>query len=155
MTPTEEAHQRLEAATQEAFPNYPQRKPKAPQPRTGRKPVINYDAVRELTEQHHTAEQIAHKLGCSTSAVNLIRHRLGITSPRLLTPEKRALIEAAIQDGWSQAEICRTHHVDPETMRRHYPQAKWDRQQQNEHIRTLRTATRFNWGHHKPEANAA
>jgi hypothetical protein len=138
----------LETATAQAFK--PQRRG------TGkRKAVINYDKVRTLTQQGHTAWQIAHELGCSTSAITKIRIRLGISSPRILTPERKQQIEAAIQDGWSQAEICRTHHVDPETMRRHYPDAKWGREQQNEHIRTIRTAARFNWGHQKTERRAA
>lgn len=148
----------LEAATREAHPNHFHDKPRPP--RKGargsgkRKAVINYDQVRTLTEQGHTAQQIAQELRCSTSAITKIRIRLGISSPRILTPERKQQIEAAIADGWSQAEICRTHHVDPETMRRYYPNAKWGREQQNEHIRTIRAANRFNWGHHKPEANS-
>lgn len=150
----------IEAATREAFPNHFKPKPAPTPKRRGsgkRKAVINYDQVRQLTEQGRTCTEIAATLGCSRSAVHNIRQRLGITTNynKPLTPERRQLIENAIADGWSQAEICRTHHVDPETMRRHYPDAKWGREQQNEYIRTLRTAARFNWGHHKPEANAA
>ena len=143
-------NQRLLDATAEAFK--PQRRGSGK-----RKAVINYDAVRDLTEQGKSCTVIAQTLGCSRRAVHNIRARLGITNPahRQLTPERRALIEEAIQDGWSQAEICRTYLVDPETMRRHYPHAKWDREQQNEHIRTIRQAVRYNWGHQKPEARAA
>jgi DNA invertase Pin-like site-specific DNA recombinase len=142
-------NKRLLDATAEAFP--PQRRGIGK-----RKAVIDYEQVRQLTEQGQSCTAIAETLGCSRSAIHNIRRRLGITNPtqRQLTPEKRAAIEAAIQDGWSQAEICRTHHVDPETMRRHYPQAKWDRQQQNEHIRTIRAAHRFNWGHQQTEAES-
>ncbi|WP_028265916.1 hypothetical protein [Arthrobacter sp. MA-N2] len=133
----------LRAATAEAFPS---------RPRIGRGPVIDYERVRTLTENHRTAEQIAQILGCSTSAVTQIRRRLGITSPRMLTPERRQLIENAIRDGWSQIEICRTHHVDPETMRRHYPDAKWTQEQQNEHIRALRIGRTWNWGTNEKKA---
>lgn len=136
----------LRAATAEAFPNHRPAKPKTRKPRQGRKAVIDYDRVRTLTENGRTAEQIAIQLGCSVSAINQIRHRLGITSPRMLTPERRQQIEAAIRDGWSQIEICRTHHVDPETMRRHYPDAKWTREQQNEHLRAVRIGRTWNWG---------
>ena len=140
-------NQRLLDATAEAFK--PQRRGQGK-----RKAVINYDAVRELTEQGKSCATIAETLGCSPRAVHNIRQRLGITNPtkRQLTPERRAAIEAAIQDGWSQAEICRTHHVDPETMRRHYPQAKWDLEQRIEHLRTIRKEARFNWGHQQTEA---
>lgn len=143
-------NQRLLDATAEAFK--PQRRGQGK-----RKAVINYEAVRQLTEQGKSCATIAQTLGCSQRAVHNIRQRLGITNPtkRQLTPERRAAIEAAIQDGWSQAEICRTHHVDPETMRRHYPHGKWDREQQNEFERIRRQEARYNWGHQKPEARAA
>jgi DNA invertase Pin-like site-specific DNA recombinase len=150
MTPLEEARQRLKAATQEAFP--PQRRGVGK-----RKAVIDYDQVKALTLEGRTAEQIAVTLGCSVSAITKIRIRLGITNPKHqpLTPERRAKIEDMIADEASQAEICRTVGVSAETMRKHYPDAKWSREQQNEFERIRRLESGFNWGHHKPEANAA
>lgn len=130
-------NQRLEQAALEA---HPVSRRSTPHPGSGRRKEIDRNKVRDLTKAGHTAEQIAHTLECSTSSINQIRKQLGISSPRLLTPEKRALIEEAIRDGWSQAEICRTHDVAPETMRRHYPNAKWDLEQRLEHLRTLRRA---------------
>jgi len=122
----------------------------------GRPAIINRNEVRRLTEAGHTASQIAETLKCSKQGVERVRHELGIKGKyQQLPPEKRERIEAAIRDGWSQAEICRTLNVDVETMRRHYPDAKWGPEQIADYVRTLRTATRFNWGHHKPEANAA
>lgn len=141
-------NQRLQDAVREAYPPYP-RKP--------RRKIIDDNQVRQLTQQGLTAAQIAEQLHCSTSSINQIRARLGInnTYNQPLTPQKRALIEAAIQDGWSQAEICRTHHIDPQTMRRHYPHAKWDLEQRLEHLRTLRIGRTNHWGGQQTHGRAA
>jgi len=138
-TELEAATERLTNATREAFP--PQRRGSGK-----RKAVINYEQVKELTQQGRTAAQIAVQLGCSASAINQIRRRLGITNPnKWLTHERRQRIEALIEDGCSQAEICRTEGVDPETMRRHYPAAIWTQEQQTEYLRTLRIGRTWNW----------
>ncbi|UXM92542.1 hypothetical protein [Paenarthrobacter sp. JL.01a] len=139
-------NQRLLDATAEAFPRT---RRGTPRPGNGRKKSIDREEVRRRTQQGQTLEQIAHDLGCSIRGIANVRAELGLTSPHLLTPERRATIEAAIADGWSQAEICRTHHVDPETMRRHYPHAKWDHQQRAEHQRTLRQEHQYDWGRQK------
>ena len=146
-------NQRLQDATREACTDDRHGKPS---PGSGRHKTIDRNKVRQLTQQGRTAEQIAEQLHCSTSSINQIRKQLGITNPRhTLTTEKRVLIEAAIRDGWSQAEICRTHHVDPETMRRHYPDAKWDLEQRLEHLRTLRIGRTEHWGGQQTHRRAA
>ena len=112
----------------------------------GRPAIINRNEVRRLTEAGHTAAQIAETLNCSKQGVERVRHELGIKGKyQQFPPEKRERIEAAIRDGWSQAEICRTLNVDVDTMRRHYPDAKWTQEQQTEYIRTLRIGRNWNW----------
>ena len=64
----------------------------------------------------------------------------------MLTPEKLAAIEAAIQDGWSHAEISRTIGTTHETIERHFPGSAWTPEQRAEHIRTLRTLRTDHWG---------
>lgn len=42
-----------------------------------------------------------------------------------ITPEKLAVVEKCLDDGWSQVEIYRTHKVHPATIRRHFPGRGW------------------------------
>ena len=120
----------------------------------GRRETINRDQVRQLTQQGHTAEQIAVQLGCSASAITKIRHELGIQNPqhRPIPPERKARIEAMLDDGCSYAEIRRTLGVTHETLQRHFPGRGWNREQQNDFIRATRT---YNWGHRRAEGRAA
>lgn len=136
-------NQRLEQAALEA---HPMSRRSTPHPGSGRRKEIDRNKVRDLTQAGHTAEQIAHTLECSTSSINQIRKQLGITHPRMLTPEKRAAIEEALSDGWSHAEISRTIGTTHETIERHFPGSAWTHEQRAEHIRTLRTVRTDCWG---------
>lgn len=42
-----------------------------------------------------------------------------------ITPERLALAKQALEDGWSQMEVYRTHGIHPMTLRRHFPGAGW------------------------------
>ena len=123
----------------------------------GKRPRIDRDEVKTRTEQGQTLATIAQALDCSVSAVIKIRHEVGVSRPmhNRLSPERKARIEAMLDDGCPYAEISRTLHVCHETLTRHFPGRAWTREQQNEHIRTIRQEARYNWGHQKPEARAA
>lgn len=38
-----------------------------------------------------------------------------------LAPDKKALVKRCLDDGWSQIEIYRTHHVHTRTIRKYFP----------------------------------
>lgn len=42
-----------------------------------------------------------------------------------LTPERKALVQQCLADGWSQVEIYRTHRVHPKTVRKYFPGSGW------------------------------
>lgn len=121
-----------------------------------KRPRISREEVKNRTEQGQTLAAIAQALDCSVSAVIKIRHEVGVSSPAYnrLTPERKARIEAMLDDGCPYAEISRTLHVDHETLTRHFPGRAWTREQQTEHLRTIRKEARFNWGHQQTEAAA-
>ena len=49
----------------------------------------------------------------------------GSVAARRVSPEKLALVEKALEDGWPFAEISRTHHITAVTLRRHFPGRGW------------------------------
>lgn len=133
-------NQRLENATDEAFPNYPKRRRGTPRPGNGAKRRIDREQVRTLTLEGHTAADIAEQLRCSTSSVTQIRIKLGIANPNYaqLTPERLAKIKQWLDDGWSFAEITRTDGVTFETLKYHFPGRQWTPEQRLDHLRALR-----------------
>jgi len=139
-------NQRLIDATKEAFPNYTKQRRSTHRPGSGRHKVIDREEVRTRTLNGQSLEQIAHDLGYSVRGISNVRAELGITHPRMVTPEKLAAIATALQDGWSHAEISRTHNTTHETIERHFPGSAWTPEQRAEHMSTLRLARTDHWG---------
>lgn len=52
--------------------------------------------------------------------------------PAPISDEKKALVQTAIDEGWSQIEIRRTYGVDRRTLLRHFDYCGWDKQQSAE-----------------------
>lgn len=86
-----------------------------------------------------TLEQLAAHYQCSVDTIQRTRARIGLPQRRpRLTSERKTQIEARLADGWSHAEIARTEHIDPETLRRHFPGTAWTIRQRDEYRTALR-----------------
>lgn len=46
-----------------------------------------------------------------------------------ISTEKLELVQACLEDGWSQIEIYRTHSIAPTTIRRYFPGKGWTKKQ--------------------------
>lgn len=42
--------------------------------------------------------------------------------PRGLTPERKALLDKLVEEGWPMIEMLRTHGLDYRTVKRHHPE---------------------------------
>lgn len=153
-------NQRLLDATAEAFPNHrkpttptKRRRPKTPNPHKGRAKQISREEVHTRTLKGQSVHQIAQALGYSARGISNVRAELGITHPRMITPEKLATIAQALQDGWSHAEIARTHNTTHETIERHFPGTAWTPEQRNDYARTIRKEHGYNWSRQRQETS--
>lgn len=128
-----------------------------PEPRKPPKRRIDPQQVKARSEAGDTLASIAEALGCSISSIIKIRHELGISdhNKARLTEDAKRRIEAMLDDGCSFAEITRTLGISHETLKRHYHGRQWTKEQQVEHLRTVRIEKRFNWGHQQREKSAA
>ncbi|QDK01924.1 helix-turn-helix DNA binding domain protein [Arthrobacter phage Vibaki] len=116
---------------------------------------VDLTELAALVEQGLTTPQLAEHFAVTPSTIARNRKRLGISTecPRM-TPERRATIEAMIEDGMPFAEIHRTEGADPETLRRHFPGRAWTTEQRAAHLAALRT--NHDWdGKHHPIRRAA
>lgn len=104
---------------------------------------IDRERFRALHERGLAGSRIAEELGCSTLTVYRIRKELGLkTAAVRMTPERKAQIQAALDDGQSWMEIKKTFGVQHETMARHFPGTQWTREQTKEHVAAVLTLGR-------------
>ncbi|URQ05033.1 DNA binding protein [Arthrobacter phage Iter] len=102
-----------------------------------RKPV-DRDEFARLHAEGWTIARLADHFGVSPRTVSNLRRELGLRSPRLLSPERLARIEAMLDDGWPFKEIHRTEGVDMETLRKHFPGRQWSKAQAIAHTAAVR-----------------
>ncbi len=102
---------------------------------------VDRTALARLVDEGMTTPQLAAHFAVTESTIARNRAALGISTdvPRI-TPERRARIEAMLDDGMPFAEIHRTEGAHPETLRRHFPGRAWTLRQRTEHIAALRIA---------------
>lgn len=105
---------------------------------------VDREEFRRLSaEEGWTIPQLAEHFRIHPISVTRLRRHLGIShEKRLLTPERRARIEAMLDDGWSFSEIHRTEGADRDMLLREFPGRAWSMEQQVEHLRALREAGR-------------
>lgn len=119
--------------------------PAARRPRKAPAPRASVDPGRfaAMVREGATNTELAEAFECSPATVSRWRARLGVPGPvrRAYSADDLALIEDRLADGWSVAEIHRTHGFDPETVRRHFPGRSWS----PEDVRALSMATRAFW----------
>jgi len=96
--------------------------------------------------------QLAGHFEVNTATISRLRkqHGAGKDTRRMMTPERKATIQAMFDDGWPAKEIHRTEGADMETLRKHFPGQAWTREQAREHMagtrpifRKIRRAERF------------
>ncbi|UVK63568.1 helix-turn-helix DNA binding domain protein [Arthrobacter phage Janeemi] len=102
-----------------------------------RKPVDRAEFARLHTEGW-TIARLADHFGVSPRTVSNLRRELDLRSPRLLSPERLARIEAMLDDGWSFKEIHRTEGADMETLRKHFPGRQWSKAEAIAHTAAAR-----------------
>ncbi|QKY79815.1 helix-turn-helix DNA binding domain [Arthrobacter phage Bumble] len=90
------------------------------------RPRVDRDAVRALLEDCYEPRDIAARLGITERTVLRIRHELGFPvgpAPyrKRVGPEDLVLIETCLQEGFSFAEITKTHGYTYQTLARHFP----------------------------------
>jgi lambda repressor-like predicted transcriptional regulator len=102
-----------------------------------RKPV-DRDEFARLHADGWTLARLAAHFGVSARTASNVRAELGLRSPRLLSPERLARIEAMLADGWSFKEIHRTEGADMETLRKHFPGRQWSKAQAIAHTAAAR-----------------
>jgi DNA-binding CsgD family transcriptional regulator len=101
------------------------------------------DKVAELTRAGHSATEISALLGCSVRAVVRCRRLTGTSkgvASKPTAPETMERVKAMIAEGASHAEIGRTVGIHPTTVRRHFPNTGWTREQCNEYLSVARLA---------------
>ena len=100
----------------------------------------------ELTQDGWTIKELAKHFECDPRTISRLRKSLNLPADtrRFMTAERRANIEAMLDDGWSFAEISRTEGAHEETLRIHFPGRQWTRRQQVEYVATLRIG-KFDW----------
>lgn len=103
---------------------------------------VDRDEFTRLNADGWTIPQLAEHFKIHQISVTRLRRQLGISPDkrRMLTPERRARIEAMLDDGWSFSEIHRTEGADRDMLHREFPGRAWTMQQQNEYRAALRAA---------------
>jgi hypothetical protein len=86
--------------------------------------------VARMDEAGATAAEIAATLGITSRTVSRFRARLRGAPGQYKPPvsqERLELFDRLLTEGWSYAEISRTHHVAELTLAHHFPGRGWDR----------------------------
>jgi DNA invertase Pin-like site-specific DNA recombinase len=116
---------------------------------------IDRTEVADLTADGWTINELAEHYAVTPRTISRIRAELGIAHEYLgrpMTEERKAKIQAMVEDGWSHAEIHRTEGADPKTLHKHFPGTAWTEQQRAEHLSTLRKVNDWNGKHRKATA---
>ena len=99
------------------------------------RPAVDPHQFEALAREGATNAELMAAFECSQATVVRWRRRLGVAgrAQPAYSPEDLALIRACLDDGWSFAEIHRTHGYDTEAIRKYFPGRAWTRQQIIEH----------------------
>lgn len=62
---------------------------------------------------------------------------------RKLSPERKALLDAAVADGWPIRQIIATHGIGTATVKKHYPEYRGQTRKDMQEINTLRFTQRM------------
>ena len=82
-----------------------------------------------------TQQELAIRFGIARSSVIRLSNELRLNRrPHTATAEQLDLWKTLLDEGWSYAEIAKTHHVSTDTLRRYFPGRAWDEKQRAEMI---------------------
>lgn len=96
--------------------------------------AIDRNLFRQLHNAGLSGVEIAEALNTTETTVYRIRKQLGlVTSAVRMTPERKAKIQEALDEGQSWMEIQRTFGVRHDTMKRHFPGTQWTLAQSVDH----------------------
>jgi hypothetical protein len=99
---------------------------------------IDLEEMARLESDDWTRLELAAHFKVHPATIDRRRKELGIIKRRPMDPERKAKIEAMLDDGWSFAEIYRTEGAHPETLRKHFPGRAWTDNQRGEYQAALR-----------------
>lgn len=103
--------------------------------------VVDRQELARLVADGWTLPQLAEHYEVHVRTIGRIKTALGIAAQppsHPMTPERLAKIRDMLDDGAPHAEIARTLHVDPHTIRKYFPGTAWTKQQHAEHVSALR-----------------
>jgi hypothetical protein len=103
----------------------------------GRRQSVDREEFARLQGEGWKAQELAEHFRCSLATVGRLRRLLDVPT-HFLTPERVALVESRLDDGWSFNEIHRTDGVDVETLRRRWPGRAWSKAESVDYRRRLR-----------------
>lgn len=99
---------------------------------------VDRDRLTALTADGWSVEQLAEHFRVHPATISRLRSRLGISTKRTMTAERKAVIGSMLDDGWSFAEVSRTEGADHETLRKYFPGRQWSMRQRDEYRAVLR-----------------
>lgn len=101
---------------------------------------VDRDEFLRLSADGWTIPELAEHFDVHPATIGRLRKAFEIKADkrRMMTPERRQVIEGMLADGWSRAEITRTEGADPQTIERHFPGSAWTEKQRAAHLSTLR-----------------
>lgn len=104
------------------------------------KQKVDREEFTRLNEDGWTIKELTEHFGIHPMTVTRLRKQLDVSpdTRRMMTPDRRAAIEAMLDDGWSFEEIHRTEGAHPETLRKHFPGRAWTDRQRGEYQAALR-----------------
>jgi hypothetical protein len=62
---------------------------------------------------------------------------------RKLAPERKALLDAAVADGWPIRQIIATHGIGTATVKKHYPEYRGQAREETDAIHRMRLTERY------------
>jgi DNA-binding CsgD family transcriptional regulator len=104
---------------------------------------VDVDLIKRMLAENKRASEIAAAAGCNERTVYRYKREAHLTkttnefSHRPISPERLALVGEYVADGYPLRFISDRLHVSEGTIRRHFPNAGWSREQQAEHARML------------------
>lgn len=107
---------------------------------------IDRDELIHLHEQGRTTAELAEHFNADPSSISRVKKQLGISQQHDLTPERLALAEQRLNDGWSFAEIHRTDGISLDSLTKYFPGRGWTPEQAAEYraLRRQETGRHFN-----------
>jgi uncharacterized protein YerC len=105
---------------------------------------VNRGEFLRLNSEGWSITRLAAHFGVNEATISRLRrqHGAGMDARRMMTPERREVIQEMLNDGWPYREIRRTEGVAMDTLRKHFPGQAWTQEQANQFRADTRPARR-------------